>query len=142
MLISERTDSIFAICLSVRELGQWPCCEQTKGSCSSTKRAKALRYLGGISRRLWDSGRETRTETRPRKRRAYPAERAAAYFFAQQFAEMLSSATFESYRVYTLCTVSRLYEALAVIDDIQQNGVNQLALQPVISELRWSDHGG
>lgn len=57
---------------------------------------------------------------------------------AQQMAEMLAPQTFESYRVYTLCTVSRLYEISRVIDDVQRNRVNRLALDPVLKELSWS----
>jgi hypothetical protein len=39
--------------------------------------------------------------------------------FAQQMSEMLSPTSYESYRAYTLCTISRLREALAVIDDVK-----------------------
>jgi hypothetical protein len=66
-------------------------------------------------------GRESDARTQPSERRHT--------FFAQRFAEMLSSATFESYRVYTLCTVSRLYEALAVIDASIRYGFAQWSIR-------------
>jgi hypothetical protein len=58
--------------------------------------------------------------------------------FSQQMSEMLNPLTYESYRVYSLCTVSRLREALTVLDDVKQNRVNKLALDPVLAELVWS----
>jgi hypothetical protein len=58
--------------------------------------------------------------------------------FAQQMSEMLSPTSYESYRAYTLCTISRLREALAVIDDVKNGRVNPAALQPVVAELAWS----
>jgi hypothetical protein len=58
--------------------------------------------------------------------------------FCQQMSEMLNALTYESYRVYSLCTVSRLHEALTVLDDVRQNRVNKLALDPVLAELVWS----
>jgi len=58
--------------------------------------------------------------------------------FSQQMSEMLNPATYESYRVYSLCTVSRLREALLVLEDVSRNRVNKLALDPVLAELVWS----
>jgi hypothetical protein len=58
--------------------------------------------------------------------------------FSQQMSEMLNALTYESYRVYSLCTVSRLHEALTVLDDVRLNRVNKLALDPVLAELVWS----
>jgi hypothetical protein len=58
--------------------------------------------------------------------------------FSQQMSEMLNPTSYESYRVYTLCTVSRLYESLVVLEDVKQNRVHKLALDPVFAELVWS----
>lgn len=73
-------------------------------------------------------------------RYSWPTSDAArgVLMLAQQVAEMLSPQSFESYRVYTLCTVSRLHEAGTVVDDVQRNRVNKLALEPVLHELKWS----
>jgi hypothetical protein len=73
-------------------------------------------------------------------RYSWPGSDAArgVLMLAQQIAEMLSPQSFESYRVYTLCTVSRLQEASLVIEDVQRNRINKLALEPVLHELRWS----
>ena len=59
--------------------------------------------------------------------------------FAQLMNEMLSPTTFESFRVYTLDTVSRLDEGLSLIDDVQRNRIPRAALDSVFNELNWSD---
>lgn len=73
-------------------------------------------------------------------RYSWPSSDAArgVLMLAQQIAEMLNPQSFESYRVYTLGTVSRLQEASLVIEDVQRNRINKLALEPVLHELRWS----
>ncbi len=58
--------------------------------------------------------------------------------FAQLMNEMLSPTTFESFRVYTLDTVSRLDEGLSLIDDVQRNRIPRAALDSVFNELNWS----
>jgi hypothetical protein len=51
---------------------------------------------------------------------------------------MLSSNSFESFRAYTLGTVARLYEALELVDDVQQARLPRPTLNPVLAELGWS----
>lgn len=58
--------------------------------------------------------------------------------FSQHFAEMLEQTTFESFRVYSLDTIARLDEALALINDIVAKRVPEAALKAAIDELRWS----
>lgn len=59
-------------------------------------------------------------------------------FFAQQMAEMLSSGSFESFRALSLDILARLKEAINVIDDVQEDRVPSIALEPVLKELIWS----
>jgi hypothetical protein len=58
--------------------------------------------------------------------------------FAQLMREMLSSITFESFRVYTLDGIARLEEALSLLDDIQRGRLPRPAVDPVFAELLWS----
>ncbi len=58
--------------------------------------------------------------------------------FGQLMAEMLNPATFESFRVRTLSTISRLDEALTIIDDVQRDRLPRQSLDPIISEALWS----
>ena len=60
------------------------------------------------------------------------------FLFAQLLSEMLTATTFESFRVYSLDTVSRLDEALSLIGDIQSERLPKVALEPVLAELHWS----
>src|SRR5437899_6692272 len=62
----------------------------------------------------------------------------AVKFCAQLFGEMLREHSFESFRVYSLDTLSRLKEALTFIDDVQRDRVPREALAPVIDEVLWS----
>lgn len=59
-------------------------------------------------------------------------------FCAQLFSEMLRGFTFESFRVYSLDTVSRLDEVLKLIEDVQRDRIPRDALKPVIDEVLWS----
>ncbi|QGA38185.1 hypothetical protein GAS19_11540 [Burkholderia glumae] len=59
-------------------------------------------------------------------------------FFAQVLSEMLSAATFESFRVYSLDTIARLEEALFLIGDVRRGRIPQISLTPIIEELEWS----
>ncbi|MGO7776099.1 hypothetical protein ACC741_25880 [Rhizobium johnstonii] len=52
--------------------------------------------------------------------------------------EMLTPTTFESFRVYSLDTVARIYEAIELIADVQDQRVVRVVLDPVIEEMRWS----
>ena len=58
--------------------------------------------------------------------------------FAQLLNEMVSSDSFESFRAYSLNSVTRLYETRAVIIDVDQQRMSRVALVPVIDELGWS----
>jgi hypothetical protein len=58
--------------------------------------------------------------------------------FAQLFDEMLDEFTYESFRVYSLDTLSRLDEALALLDDVQRGRIPRDALKPVFEEMLWS----
>jgi hypothetical protein len=58
--------------------------------------------------------------------------------FAQLMSEMLTPASFESFRVYSLDTIARLNEALSLIEDIGKERIPRVALDPVLSELNWS----
>lgn len=62
----------------------------------------------------------------------------AVKFCAQLFSEMLREHSFESFRVYSLDTLSRLTEALTFINDVQRDRVPREALTPVIDEVLWS----
>lgn len=62
----------------------------------------------------------------------------ALLFFAQLMREMLSTASFESFRVHSLDTTARLQEALTVVDDVQAQRLPPAALDPVLAELIWS----
>ncbi|WP_316201260.1 MULTISPECIES: hypothetical protein [unclassified Bradyrhizobium] len=57
---------------------------------------------------------------------------------AQLLREMLGEMTFESFRVYSLDTLSRLSEALALIADVQRGRIPRDALDPVFEEMLWS----
>lgn len=57
---------------------------------------------------------------------------------AQLMSEMLNSATFESFRVYTLGTIARLNEAIEIIGDISVDRLPRQAIEPIIDELLWS----
>lgn len=58
--------------------------------------------------------------------------------FAQLMSEMLTPTTFESFRVYSLDTIARVYEAIELIADVQDQRVVRVVLDPVIEEMRWS----
>jgi hypothetical protein len=58
--------------------------------------------------------------------------------FAQLMSEMLNPLSFESFRVHTLCSVARLDEAYAVVEDVRRDRIHKLALVPVLAELNWS----
>jgi hypothetical protein len=58
--------------------------------------------------------------------------------FAQLMSEMLTPTTFESFRVYSLDTIARVYEALELIADVQDQRVVRAVLDPVVEEVRWS----
>lgn len=58
--------------------------------------------------------------------------------FAQLMMEMLTPSSFESFRVYSLDSISRLKEALVLIRDIELDRVPRAALSPVIDEIIWS----
>ncbi len=58
--------------------------------------------------------------------------------FAQQFREMLTQTTFESFRVYSLDTIARLSEALELIDEVVLGHIPRAALEPALDELIWS----
>jgi hypothetical protein len=66
-----------------------------------------------------------------------PASR-GILLFAQLLSEMLTATTFESFRVYSLDTASRLEEALSLIGDIQSERLPKVAFEPVLAELHWS----
>ena len=59
-------------------------------------------------------------------------------FCAQLFSEMLREDSFESFRVYSLDTLSRLSETLTLIEDVQRDRVPRETLGPVIDEVLWS----
>ncbi|TWI60483.1 hypothetical protein IQ16_07603 [Bradyrhizobium huanghuaihaiense] len=59
-------------------------------------------------------------------------------FCAQLFNEMLGEYSFESFRVYALDTLSRLSEALTLLDDVQRDRVPRETLEPVVEEVLWS----
>jgi hypothetical protein len=71
---------------------------------------------------------------------AWPAspEGRSVKFCAQLFSEMLREYTFESFRVYSLDTLSRLTEALRLIEDVQRDRIPRDTLEPVIDEVLWS----
>lgn len=58
--------------------------------------------------------------------------------FAQLMSDMLTPSTFESFRVYSLDTIARIYEATKLIKDVQGQRVPRAVLDPVIDELKWS----
>lgn len=62
----------------------------------------------------------------------------AVMFCAQLFSEMLRDHSFESFRVYSLDTLSRLEEILTLIEDVQRGRVPREVLTPVIEEVLWS----
>lgn len=57
---------------------------------------------------------------------------------AQLMREMLTTATFESFRVYSLDTVARLNEALELVEDVRRQRVPKAVLEPIAEELDWS----
>jgi len=57
---------------------------------------------------------------------------------AQLLDEMLGEFTFESFRVYSLGTLSRLNEAVALIAEIEASRVPRETLEPIIQEMLWS----
>lgn len=59
-------------------------------------------------------------------------------FFAQHMQEMLTSQSFESFRVMSLDTLARIREAILVLEDVSRSRLPRQALEPVISELLWS----
>lgn len=59
-------------------------------------------------------------------------------FFAQLMVEMLTSTTFESFRVYSLDTKARLQEALQICSDVQRQRIPHPTLEPIAEELIWS----
>jgi hypothetical protein len=59
-------------------------------------------------------------------------------FFAQLMSEMLTAATFESFRVYSLDTNARLKEALQLCEDVRRQRVPRAVLKPIFEELDWS----
>jgi hypothetical protein len=71
---------------------------------------------------------------------SWPTTEAAegALFFAQQMREMLLPTTFESFRVLSLDTVTRLRETLNVIVDILQDRIPPTAGDAFYDELKWS----
>lgn len=75
---------------------------------------------------------------KPRNSWPKTANGQALLFFAQLMREMLSTTSFESFRVHSLDTCSRLAEALAVLDDIQLQRIPFSAFDPVSAELSWS----
>lgn len=52
--------------------------------------------------------------------------------------EMLTDQSFESFRAYSLDTVARLAETIAVAEDIRRDRLPKRALEPVQAELAWS----
>jgi hypothetical protein len=66
------------------------------------------------------------------------AEGRCVLLCAQLLREMLGELTFESFRVYSLDTLSRLNEALALINDFQRSRIPRDALTPVFDEMLWS----
>ncbi|NSZ06212.1 hypothetical protein G6M14_07555 [Agrobacterium tumefaciens] len=58
--------------------------------------------------------------------------------FAQLMSEMLTPTTFESFRVYSLDTTSRIFEALELLHDVRQERIPRQVLEPIIEELKWS----
>ena len=48
---------------------------------------------------------------------------------AQLFREMLGELAFESFRVYSLDTISRLDESLALIQDVQRSRTNSAQME-------------
>jgi hypothetical protein len=59
-------------------------------------------------------------------------------FFAQLMREMLTDQTFESFRAYTMDTISRLDETISIAEDVRLRRVPRAALDPVQDELSWS----
>jgi hypothetical protein len=59
-------------------------------------------------------------------------------FFAQQMREMMASGTFESFRAFSLDTVSRLKETRAVLIDVEAKRIPVISAEPFREELRWS----
>lgn len=58
--------------------------------------------------------------------------------FAQQFREMLTQTTFESFRAYSLDTIARLKEALELVDDVLGGHIPEAAIETALDELSWS----
>ncbi|WEZ84985.1 hypothetical protein P6U16_10975 [Rhizobium sp. 32-5/1] len=58
--------------------------------------------------------------------------------FAQLMSEMLTPTTFESFRVYSLDTNSRIFEALELLHDVRQERIPRQVLEPIVEELKWS----
>lgn len=58
--------------------------------------------------------------------------------FAQVMREMLTPASFESFRAYSLDTTARLDEALQVVGDVRRQRVPKVVLEPILEELEWS----
>ncbi|WP_156332526.1 hypothetical protein [Rhodopseudomonas sp. AAP120] len=74
----------------------------------------------------------------PRNAWSSKTEGRLVLLFAQTLHEMLAEPPFESFRVYSLDTVSRLSEALALMRDVQLNRVPRASLKPVLEEVLWS----
>lgn len=53
-------------------------------------------------------------------------------------AEMLTPTTFESFRAFSLDTITRIDEAVSLIAEIQTDKIPRVAIDPVIAELNWS----
>lgn len=62
-------------------------------------------------------------------------------FFAQAMLDFLREDAFEGFRAYSLDTVARLYEALALGNDIKQGKVPRPTFKSIEDELIWSLKG-